>query len=219
MVDEATGAYASIKVEGTLSAAFDFPYHQAMGRLIVEQIVSADGYAAEPDGGIGFFQNARGINDVDEQQIRLLASVRTIVLGRRTYGMFASYWPDADPAQEPVAAPINATPKYVVSNTLDAAPWGSNGDAAEVLRGDGAESVRNLRRRIDGDMIVWGSLTLADALLRAGEVDVLRLRVVPKLIGSGRSFAPSDLGHRTLILEDAASYAGGVVVLQYGFTR
>ncbi|MGH8203142.1 MAG: dihydrofolate reductase family protein, partial [Steroidobacteraceae bacterium] len=63
-----------------------------------------------------------GINDVDEQQIRLLASVRAIVLGRRTYGMFASYWPDADPAQEPVAAPINATPKYVVSNTLDAAP-------------------------------------------------------------------------------------------------
>lgn len=190
-----------------------------MGRLIVEQIVSADGYAAESDGGIGFFENARGINDVDEQQMRLLASVRAIVLGRRTYEMFEGYWPHVDPAREPVAAPINATSKYVVSNTLAAARWGNDGDGAQVLRGDGVESVRGLRRRVGGDIIVWGSLTLADALLRAGEVDVLRLRVVPKLIASGRSFAPLDLGHRALVLEDVASYAGGVVVLQYGFAR
>jgi dihydrofolate reductase len=189
-----------------------------MGRLIVEQIVSADGYAAEPDGGIGFFVNARGINDVDRQQLRMLATVRAIVLGRHTFGMFAAYWPHADPEQEPVATPINGTPKYVVSNTLAAAPWGDRGESAEVLRGDGVASVRHLRQRVNGDIIVWGSLTLTDGLLRAGEVNMLRLRMIPKLIGRGRSFAPPDLGHRLLALEKAESYEAGIVVLQYNLS-
>ena len=188
-----------------------------MSRLIVEQIISADGYAAEPDGGIGFFYNASGINDVDREQLRLLESVRAIVLGRRTFEMFAAYWPHADPVKEPVAVPINATPKYVVSNTLDSARWGEG--SAEVLRGDGVASVQDLRRRTDGDMMIWGSLTLTDALLRAGEVDVLRLRIIAKVIGRGRSFTPPDIGHRIVVRENVASYEGGIVVLQYGFPK
>ncbi|QNP39599.1 dihydrofolate reductase family protein [Lysobacter solisilvae (ex Woo and Kim 2022)] len=190
-----------------------------MGRIIVEQIISADGYAAEPDGGIGFFVDARGINEADQAQLRLLECVGAIVLGRTTYRMFADYWPDADPVQEPVAVPINRLPKYVVSNTLDRAPWGQRGDAATVLRGDGTESVRALRSRVDGDVIIWGSLTLSDALLRAGEVDLLRLRVLPVLIGAGRSFAPADPGRRPLELQSSRGYAQGFVVLEYRCPR
>ncbi|WP_457096690.1 dihydrofolate reductase family protein [Lysobacter sp. P5_B9] len=186
-----------------------------MGRLIVEQIISADGYAAELDGGIGFFVDARGINEADQDQLRLLEGVGAIVLGRTTYRMFADYWPEADPAQEPVAVPLNTIPKYVVSNTLDEAPWGKRGDAATVLRGDGTASVRALRGRVDGDLIIWGSLTLSDALLRAGEVDLLRLRIVPVLIGAGRSFAPPDLGRRPLELLSIRGYTQGFVVLEY----
>lgn len=186
-----------------------------MGRLIVEQIVSADGYAADAEGGIGFFENARGINEADREQLRLLGSVHAIVLGRRTFEMFAAYWPHADPAQEPVAVPLNAIPRYVVSNTLQRAPWGDG--EIDILRGDGVASMRALRRRVDGDVIVWGSLTLADALLRASEVDVLRLRVVPRLIGTGRSFAPADLGQRDLSLRQATAYPSGLQVVQYAF--
>src|SRR5688572_19190170 len=107
-----------------------------MGRLIVEQIVSADGYAAEPDGGIGFFQTARGINDVDKQQIRMLASVSAIVLGRRTYGMFASYWPDADPARMAAARigyvaasafPLEATPEKRWNSSATTASMATRG--------------------------------------------------------------------------------------------
>lgn len=186
-----------------------------MGKLIVEQIVSADGYAAEPDGGIGFFESdVTGINEADGDQLRMLESVRAIVLGRTTYRMFADYWPDADPAGEPVAVPINTIPKYVVSNSLDDAPWGRHAPV-QVLRGDGVDSVRALRSRTDGDLVIWGSLTLTDALLRAGAVDVLRLRVVPRLIGAGRSFTPHDLGQRQLVLEHSKAYARGFVVLQY----
>ena len=74
---------------------------------------------------------------------------------------------------------------------------------------------RGLRHRFTGDLIVWGSLSLSDALLRANEVDVLRLRVLPVLLGRGRSFTPSDLGLRRLSLATAQSFAGGLVVLEY----
>lgn len=185
-----------------------------MGKVIVEQIVSVDGYAEQADGSIDFFVNANWINAADAEQLRMLSSVAAIVFGAKTYRMFAGYWPSADPAVEPVATPIRERPKFVVSSTLDSAPWGTT-DSAEVLRGDGVAAVRSLRQRFTGDLIIWGSLTLCDALLRADEVDVLRLRVVPVLLGRGRSVAPPDVGLRRLSLATAQSFAGGLVVLEY----
>lgn len=189
-----------------------------MGKIIVEQIVSADGYAAEEDGGIGFFYPASDFSEAEPEQMRMMATVGAIVFGTTTYRMFADYWPKADAKVERVAVPINRLPKFVVSSTLPVAPWGDDG-TVEILRGDGVEAVRALRTRIDGDLILWGSLTLCDALLRAGEVDVLRLRVVPVLIGRGRSFTPNDLGERRLSLLGAKSFAGGLVVLEYAIGR
>lgn len=189
-----------------------------MGKLIVEQIVSVDGYAADDTGGIGFFTSARDFSGDEPEQLRMLARVGGIVMGRVTYAMFAEYWPTIEPRQQAVAGPINALPKFVVSSTLEAAPWGQD-QQVEILRGDVVAAVRALRPRIGGDLIVWGSLTLADALLRAGEVDVLRLRLVPVLVGSGRSFTPGDLGERALSLVKAESFRGGPAVLEYGLTR
>ncbi len=187
-----------------------------MGKLIVEQIVSADGYAEDADGGIGFFVNAKGMNDVDTGQLQMLAGVSAIVLGARTYRMFADYWPQADPVAEPVATPIKNLPKFVVSSTMDAAPWGPD-DHAEILKG-GVASVRELRKRSAGNLIVWGSLTLTDALLRAGVVDMLRLRMLPVLLGGGRSFVPSGLGIREMTLARTEPFAGGQVLLEYNLT-
>lgn len=184
-----------------------------MGKVIVEQIVSLDGYAEDADGGIDFFVNAEWGGEADTEQLRMLSSVEAIVFGARTYRMFANYWPYADPAKEPVANPIGTLPKFVVSSTLEAAPWGAS-DSAEILRGDGVAAVHSLRSRFKGDLIVWGSLTLSDALLRAGEVDLLRLRMVPVLLGGGRSFTPSDLGLRLLSQTTAQSFPGGLVVLE-----
>lgn len=184
-----------------------------MSKVIVEQIISADGYAQDSTGGIGFFGSASWINDVDTEQLRMLGTVSAIVLGARTYRMFADYWPSAAAQAEPVAQPINALPKFVISSTLSAAPWGNG--KAEVRSGDGVETVRELRRRFAGNLIIWGSLTLSDALLRADEVDVLRLRVLPLLLGAGRSFSPSGVGIRKLALTKAQSFGGGVVLLEY----
>ena len=77
-------------------------------------------------------------------------------------------------------------------------------------RGDGAAMVRRLRVAYDRGLAVWGSLTLVDALLTAGEVDVLRLRVVPALAGGGgRGVTPGGLGVRPMTLTACHQHPGG----------
>lgn len=189
--------------------------------VIVEQIVSADGFAAAPDGGIGFMGVANA-NANDRAQLRMLEDVDAIVLGRTTYGMFADYWPHADPDDEPVAEPIARLPKLVVSATLERAPWGDG--EIEVLRPDpdAVAAVRALEARFP-TVIVWGSLTLTDALFAAGAVDRLRLRAVPALLGEGRRIAPEALGsgepgYRELRHTSTEALASGHVVTEYALT-
>ncbi|MDQ2699532.1 MAG: dihydrofolate reductase family protein [Actinomycetota bacterium] len=189
-----------------------------MGRLIVEQVITADGYAADPNGGIGFFEalvrpGEDGEVDLnDAEQLDYVAQADAILFGATTYRMFADYWPEVDPEVERVAELINRLPKFVVSNTLTEAPWGS--ESIEILRGDGADHAAALKERFDA-VIVWGSLTLTDALLRARLVDELHLRIVPVLLGAGRSFAPADLGERNLELAHVEARPGGVASLRY----
>lgn len=189
-----------------------------MGRLIVEQVVTADGYAADRDGGIDFFEalvrpGENGEVDLnDAEQLEYVSQADAILFGATTYRMFADYWPGVDPEVERVAELINRLPKFVVSNTLTDAPW--DGGQVEILRGDGAAAAAGLKERFDA-VIVWGSLTLADALLKAGLVDELHLRIVPVLLGDGRSFTPADVGDRRLELDHLAERPGGVVSLRY----
>lgn len=189
-----------------------------MGRLIVEQVVTADGYAADPDGGIDFFDALVQTGDDgavelnDAQQLAYVSQADAILFGATTYRMFADYWPTVDRAVERVAELINRLPKFVASNTLAAAPWGDGG--VEILRGDGAEQTAALKERFD-TVIVWGSLVLTDALFAAGLVDELHLRIVPTLLGAGRSFTPGELAERRLELDRVSTRPGGVVSLRY----
>ncbi|KRC61385.1 hypothetical protein ASE14_10900 [Agromyces sp. Root81] len=183
-----------------------------MGRLIVEQIVSVDGYAADLDGGLDFIGAARGGDPNDHDQLAFLADVDAILLGANTYRMFAEYWPSADPEVEVVAEPINRLPKFVMSNTLESAPWGDG--SIEILRGVATEAVADLTTR-HANIVVWGSLTLTDTLFRAGLVDVLRLRVVPVLIGAGRPFTPADLGDLPLELDHVVRHPSGHLGVTY----
>lgn len=182
--------------------------------LTVEQIVSADGYAAAPDGDLSFFEAVEfgDQSRTDSEQLQWLHGVDAILLGATTYRMFAQYWPSADPAEDAVAEPINRLPKFVISNHLADAPWGDG--AVEVLRGDPIESTRALKRRF-GSIVVWGSLQLTDALFTAGEVDVLRLRVVPVLIGDGIPFTPSGLGRRLLTPTSVVQHPTGHLGVTY----
>lgn len=89
----------------------------------------------------------------------------------------------------------------------------------QIVSADAAAAVCALRQQFSGSLVVRGSLTLTDALLRACEVDTLRLRVLPVLLGSGRSFAPPNLGLRPLTLTSTESFPGNLVVLEYNCVR
>jgi dihydrofolate reductase len=183
-----------------------------MRRVIVQELVSVDGFAAGPDGGLDFFESVTDYSEVDRENLEILQAVDTILLGAATYRMFVDYWPTAK--GEVVADAVNTIPKLVFSSTLEQAPWGSWA-AAEVVGGPAADTVSERKRRPGGDLMVWGSLSLAQTLLGAGLVDEIQLRVIPVAIGRGRPLFPQDVGTLGLNLLEAKPYRSGIVSLRY----
>lgn len=190
-----------------------------MARLIVEQIVSADGCAQDAQGGMGHVPPSVDDGGCDADHVERLAGVTAIVLGARTYRMFAGHWPSIVPAEDLLAGVINTRPKHVVSASLAEefgtwAPWGEL-DPVRVEVGDAVAALRRLKHRYTGELVIWGSLSLSEAAFAAGEVDVLRLRIVPTLAGGPRSFTPAALGVTGLELVSCRSYSGGQVMVEY----
>jgi dihydrofolate reductase len=168
--------------------------------IILDQIVSVDGFAARLDGSCDFFLDLDGIVDTVGDPVRARA-VDAALLGAVTYREFSAFWPTQDPQ-----ALVNWLPKHVVSNTLRAAPWGDL-HPATVERGHGVDIARRVADQYAGDVIVWGSLTLARCLLQAGLVAELWLRIAPVTIGSGRTLTP-DRDVR-LLLAGSGAHPGG----------
>jgi dihydrofolate reductase len=150
-------------------------------RLIAQQWVSVDGYAAGPTDEQEIFAAVDDFTASEEYIRELLADVDEVLLGRRTYETFVGFWPLAE--DEPMAATVNGLPKVVCSTTLRAAPWGTHAPARVVT--DAVAHVRDRRREPGGDILVWGSLALMRSLLAAGEVDELDLFVAPVALGGG----------------------------------
>jgi len=185
-----------------------------MGDLIVQQFVSADGFAGDETGEFVLFDGSGPTDELDNETLARLENVEAIVLGATTYRMFASYWPTPDSDPEILAGRINELPKIVVSTTLTEAPWGEY-EPAMVVSDDAAEAVRRLKLDLPGDLIVWGSLTLTDVLFAAGLVDTVRIAVLPKVLGHGRSAFPAGLTDLDLRFVRSGSYDSGIVVIEY----
>lgn len=90
-----------------------------MRKVIIQQLVTADGFVADPDGGLEFFDTVSDYAEVDRENLSVLEHVDRILLGRRTYELFVDYWPEAE--TEKVAHAVNSIPT-VFSGTLSAAP-------------------------------------------------------------------------------------------------
>jgi dihydrofolate reductase len=180
-----------------------------MRKLIFQEYVSLDGYAAGPGDDLGFFDTVTDQDDRDN--LALLESVDTMVLGATTYRLFADYWPTAT---DGVIAPrLNRLRKVVVSSTLDAAPWGE-WEPGEVVT-DAVGGVGALKREDGKDIVLWGSISLFHSLLTAGLVDEVQLRVCPVLLGAGKSVFPAGAGSLGLELMEARPWATNGVLLRY----
>jgi dihydrofolate reductase len=145
----------------------------------------------------------------------LIETVDTILLGRVTYQLFAGYWPKVTEGEEkPFADRLNATPKIVFSKTLDEAPWGT-WEPAKIVRGNAAPEVAKLKQQPGRDMVIWGSISVAQSLIKEGLIDQYRLVLCPVALGGGRPLFPDHVESLGMKLSDARTLHRGGVLLVY----
>lgn len=132
----------------------------------------------------------------------------TLLLGRRTYELFAGSWADRT---GPEADHMNTVRKYVVSGTLDKVGWNNS----RLVEGDAADGIRALKADGDGVIATSGSPTLVRFLLGAGLLDELRLLMYPIALGSGAQLFTGLPERHPLELADSRALSNGVLLLTY----
>jgi dihydrofolate reductase len=190
-----------------------------MGKLIVTEFVTLDGVAQAPGGPDedrdgGFTHGGWQAPLLDEESGGVLferaRNMDALLLGRRTYDIFADYWPTA-PEEIPFTGLLNGVPKYVASRTL-AGPlaWPGSTVVAEGL----AEAIASLEERHD-EVHVIGSLDLVQSLLRFGLVDRLDLWLYPLLLGHGKRVFADGTVPTALRLTESVTHPNGTLQLTY----
>lgn len=190
-----------------------------MGKLVVTEFMTLDGVGQapgapdeDPEGGFpyGGWQAAVFDAEAGAAVFERGRTMDALLLGRRTYEIFAGYWPTA-PADSPFTELLNRVPRYVASRTLsDPLDWAG----AHVLDGDVPEAVAALKVRYDAVHVI-GSLDLVQTLLRDGLVDRLDLWVHPVLLGRGKRVFAAGTVPAALRLTASETYRTGSVHLVY----
>jgi dihydrofolate reductase len=186
-------------------------------RLTVTTFVTLDGVmqcpGAPDEDGTGFeyggWSAPYGDDDFGAFMAARLANADAFLLGRKTYEIFASYWPRVTDPDNPIAAPLNSLPKYLVSSTVTAPGWHNT----TVLTGDLADSVAELKARPGNEIQVHGSGQLASALIAHGLVDELHLLIFPVILGVGRRLFPQQPVAAAMQLADSKTTSKGVSIL------
>jgi dihydrofolate reductase len=190
-----------------------------MRKLIVTTFVSLDGVIQAPGGSDedrdgGFEHGGWAVPHFDQQMIQLMTALTSragaLLIGRKTYDIFAATWPLAE-ADDPIGARMNSMPKYVASRTLDTVSWQNS----TLLTGDVTGAVSELKQG-DGDEIqVHGSGELVQTLVEHDLVDEFHLFVFPVLIGSGKRLFAEGTIPSGLKLLDTATSSTGVLISTY----
>jgi dihydrofolate reductase len=191
-----------------------------MRKLVVLSFITLDGVMQapggpeeDPTGGFthggwvaGYFDEFLG-NVMDEQMRKPF----DLLLGRKTYEIFAAYWPYVETDGDPIAVTLNNAKKYVASKTIKKLDWNNS----ELIKGNVEEEVQKLKERGGPDLQVHGSANLIQTLLKHDLVDELWLKIFPITIGSGkRLFAEGTIPAGFRLLESRIS-PSGVVAASY----
>lgn len=187
-----------------------------MKKIIVLSFITLDGIMQAPGGpeedtSGGFKYGGWTVPYFDEFSGKVMGEQMTpasdLLLGRKTFEIFASYWPqhaDGWPG-------INEATKYVVSNTLTQPEW----ENSIVIKGDVVEEIKKLKMQDGPDLKVWGSSTLIQTLLQHDLVDVLKLKIFPIILGSGKRLFGEGTIPAAFKLIDSKVSPSGVVIVDY----
>ena len=188
-----------------------------MRKVYVLTFVSLDGVMQGPGGPeedtrggftrggwtFGYFDEALG-----EEMTREMGHDFDLLLGRRTYDIFASYWPHQ---QGPEAAPINNATKYVATHRPLPREW----QRSVRLEGDVVRAVRDLKHGTGPELQVHGSGALIQTLLANDLVDELWLKIFPVTIGSGRRLFEDGTMYAGFRLIESRTTPSGVIIAKY----
>jgi dihydrofolate reductase len=193
-----------------------------MRKVIVNEFISLDGVAQAPGGADedtsgGFAHGGWHMRYMEDELaqrwvLESIVEAGGFLLGRRTYEIFAAYWPNAPEEEQVIAQPLNTKPKYVASRTLtEPLEWQNS----TLLEGDLAAAVEALKQEDGGDLHVIGSTELVRTLIEHGLVDEFRLMIDPVVLGGGKRIFRDDGLLRPLRLVDGQVTSTGAILATY----
>jgi dihydrofolate reductase len=203
-----------------------------MRKLIVAAFVTLDGVMQAPGGPDedptgGFTQGGWAVNHWDDSMYarmgEMFAAPFDLLLGRRTYEIFAAHWPHVGEGQretrggtasdvdDPAAAALNSARKYVASRSLETLEWNNS----VLLEGDVAQAVADLKRHSGPDILTQGSSDLIQTLLPHDLVDEFRVWTFPVVVGPGKRLFGPGTSPAGLRLVDEKTSSTGVVMATY----
>ena len=178
-----------------------------MRKLFWQMNVTLDGFTEGPnrelDDTAGFVDP-----DFDRYASDMLQSIDGILLGRRTYQLFADYWPSAT---GPDAERMNQLPKVVFSRTLERVDWNNS----RLVKTSVGEEVKRLKQEPGNELALFGSADLASTFMRLGLIDEYRILVTPVVLGSGTPMFQPVEDRVPLKLLKATTWSSGMVALSY----
>src|SRR5574340_804708 len=188
-----------------------------MRKLIVSTFLTLDGVMQAPGGpeedpSGGFKYGGWSVNYWDDKMNQVMAELTAVpsdlVLGRKTYDIFAGYWPQST---EPGADDLNNARKYVASRTLKEVTWQNS----TLLKGDAAQAIKQLKEQNGPELLVYGSGDLIQSLLSHNLIDVYQLWIFPVTLGMGKRLFENGTLPGGLKLIDAKTSSTGVIMATY----
>lgn len=187
-----------------------------MRELVVLSFVTLDGVMQAPGGPdedpsgfeLGGWSVGYWDEDMNKAMGESMAPPFDLVLGRRTYEIFAAFWPDAD---QPGADLLNNATKHVASTTLSELDW----ENSKLIEGDVPEGIRALKEEDGAELQVHGSANLIQTLIEHELVDEFRLKIFPLVLGKGKRLFDGGTVPEGLELTSSVTTAGGVIAATY----
>jgi dihydrofolate reductase len=191
-----------------------------MGKLIVTTFLTLDGVMQAPGGpeedqSGGFAHGGWLVPYADADMGRIMDGLITqadgFLLGRKTYEIFAGYWPKVTDPANTIARVLNGQPKYVASKTLDKADWHNT----TLLKGNVVDEITKLKRPAGAQIQVHGSGDFLQTLIEHDLIDEYHLWVHPIVLGTGKRLFASGAVPAALTLLDTHTTSTGVLVQTY----
>jgi dihydrofolate reductase len=188
----------------------------AITQVTVDGVMQAPG-GPEEDPTNGFTHGGWAMSylgDASSQAVgEIIAGEFDMLLGRRTYQIFAAYWPNQ--GDNPIAKAFNKATKYVATRSLDRLDWKTSQRIGGDVGGDIVEEVRRLKAADGPALHIWGSSDLLQTLIAAGHVDEYRLWVFPLVLGKGKRLFENGVPPCRLSLVATRSTPSGVLLNTY----